>query len=155
MVIASGIDTAGNKSALYAFELASGAALWDFDLPDASGVYPDRGGLALSEDGLLYAATVGGSVLAMDAIRGTRRWETKVSGPIYGGLTLSGELLIVPAGDGLALLDCASGSLLRTLPLGGQSDTAPAVWGGGVFAGRGHRGSAGVQLRHGHGSLAL
>ena len=133
MVIASGIDTAGNKSALYAFELATGAALWDFDLPDSSGLYPDRGGMALSEDGLLYAATLGGSVLAMDAIRGTRRWETKVSGPVYGGLTLSGDLLVVPAGDTLAVLDRLSGSILRTLPLGGQSDTAPAIWGGGVF----------------------
>ena len=133
MVIASGIDTAGNQSALYAFELASGAALWDFDLPDASGLYPDRGGLALSEDGTLYAATLNGSVLATDAVRGTRRWETKVGGPIYGGLTLSEDLLLVPADDSLALLDRASGSLLRTLPLSGQSDTAPAVWGGGVF----------------------
>ncbi len=134
LVVASGIDTAGSKAALYAFELATGAALWDFDLPNSSGLYPDRGGMALSEDGLLYAATLGGSVLAMDAIRGTRRWETKVGGPVYGGLTLGGDCLVVPAGDALAVLDRLSGLVLRTLPLGGQSDTAPAVWGGGVFA---------------------
>ena len=134
MIVASGIDTAASKAALYAFELATGAALWDFDLPDSSGLYPDRGGMALSEDGLLYAATLGGSVLAMDAIRGTRRWETKVAGPVYGGLTLSGSVLIVPAGDVLAVLDRNSGAVLRTLMLGGQIDTAPAVWGGGVFA---------------------
>lgn len=133
LVVASGIDTAANKASLYAFELATGSALWDFDLPDASGLYPDRGGLALSEDGTLYAATLGGSVLAMDVIRGTRRWETKVSGPIYGGLTLSEELLVIPAGNGLAILDRNTGGILRTLPVGGQSDTAPAVWGSGVF----------------------
>lgn len=133
LVIASGINTVSNKAALYAFELTTGAALWDFDLPDPSGLYPDRGGLALSEDGILYAATLGGSVLAMDVIRGTRRWETKVPGPIYGGLTLSDDYLVVPAGASLAILDCAAGTVLRTLPLGGQSDTAPAIWGGGVF----------------------
>ncbi|MGI4790727.1 MAG: PQQ-binding-like beta-propeller repeat protein [Janthinobacterium lividum] len=133
MVIASGIDTPGNRASIYAFELATGAALWDFDLPDSQGLYPDRGAMALSEDGMLYAATLGGSVLAMDAIRGTRRWETKVAGAVYGGVTLSDNLLLVPAGETLAVLDRNDGSILRTLPLGGQSDTAPAVWGGGAF----------------------
>ena len=133
MVIASGIDTAGNRAAIYAFELATGAALWDFDLPDSSGLYPDRGAMALSEDGMLYAATLGGSALAMDAIRGTRRWETKVPGAVYGGVTVSGNLLLVPAGDALIVLNRADGRLVQTLPLDGQSDTAPAVWGGGVF----------------------
>ena len=133
LVIASAIDTAAGRAAIYAFELASGAALWDFDLPDMQGLYPDRGGMALSEDGMLYAATLGGSVLAMDAIRGTRRWESKVPGAVYGGVTLNGNLLLVPAGDTLIVLDRADGRLVRTLPLGGQSDTAPAVWGGGAF----------------------
>ncbi len=134
MVLASGIDTAANRAAIYAFELASGAALWDFDLPDPSGLYPDRGGMALSPDGLLCAATLGGSVLAMDAIRGTRRWEAKVPGPVYGGVTLSGQVLLVPAGDALVVLDAGTGAELRSLPVGGQTDTAPAVWGGKVFA---------------------
>jgi outer membrane protein assembly factor BamB/ribosomal protein L40E len=134
MVIASGIDTSANRAAIYAFELTTGAALWDFDLPEASGLYPDRGGMALSDDGMLYAATLGGSVLAMDAIRGTRRWEAKVSGAVYGGVTASDVLLLVPAGDTVAVLDRSSGVVLWTLPVGGQCDTAPAVWGGGVFA---------------------
>ena len=90
--------------------------------------------MALSDDGMLYAATLGGSVLAMDVIRGTRRWEAKVSGPVYGGVTLSGELLLVPADDALVALDRNTGAVLRTLALDGQTDTAPAVWGGGVFA---------------------
>jgi outer membrane protein assembly factor BamB len=133
MVIASGIDTGAGRAAIYAFELASGTALWDFDLPDSSGLYPDRGAMALSEDGMLYAATLGGAVLAMDAIRGTRRWETKVPGAVYGGVTLSGPWLLVPAGDALLVLDRADGRVLKTLALGGQSDTAPAAWGGGAF----------------------
>ncbi len=134
MVVASGIDTGSGRAAIYAFELTTGAALWDFDLPDRTGLYPDRGGMALSDDGLLYAATLGGAVLAMDAIRGTRRWEVKVPGPVYGGVVVSGGFLLVPAGETLLVLDRDDGKLLRTLPVGGQCDTAPAVWGGGVFA---------------------
>ena len=78
-------------------------------------------------------ATLGGSVLAMDAVRGTRRWEAKVSGPVYGGVTVSESFLLVPSGDAVLVLDRNSGAMLRSLPAGGQCDTAPAVWGGGVF----------------------
>ena len=133
MVIASGIDSAAGKASLHAFALANGAALWDFDLPDGRGLYPDRGAMALSEEGMLYAATLGGAVLAMDAIRGTRRWETKVRGTVYGGVSVTGEYLLVPAGTDLVVLDRADGRLLRTLAVGGQLDTAPAAWGGGAF----------------------
>ena len=133
MVIASGIDSAAGQASIHAFALANGAALWDFDLPDGRGLYPDRGAMALSDDGILYAATLGGSVLAMDAIRGTRRWETKVSGAVYGAVTVTDDYLLIPAGTNLAVLDRADGKLLRTLAVGGQLDTAPAAWGGGVF----------------------
>ena len=135
MVIASAIDSSAGRATIYAFALASGAALWDFDLPDGRGLYPDRGAMALSDDGTLYAATLGGSVLAMDVIRGTRRWEAKVSGTVYGGVTVSGEFLLVPSGADIVVLDRADGRLVRTLPVGGQLDTAPAAWGGGVFVG--------------------
>ncbi len=126
MVIASAIDSASGSAAIYAFETATGGTLWDFDLPDPQGIYPDRGAMALSEDGLLYAATLGGSVLAMDAIRGTRVWETKIVGSVYGGVTIAGESLLIPAGNTLVVLDRADGRLLRTLPLGDRLDTAPA-----------------------------
>ena len=127
MVIASAIDSTAGHAAIYAFDLATGGALWDFDLPDTRGIYPDRGAMALSEDGQLYAAALGGSVLAMDAIRGTRVWETKIAGSVYGGVTVAGELLFVPAGDTVAVLARADGRLLRTLPVGSRLDTAPAV----------------------------
>lgn len=95
--------------------------------------------MALSEDGLLYAATLGGSVLAMDAIRGTRRWETKVAGAVYGGVTPAGDWLLVPAGTELCVLDRHDGRLLRTLPVGTRLDTAPAVLGeAGYLAGDDH-----------------
>jgi len=135
MVVASAIDSEAGRATIYAFALTNGAALWDFDLPDGRGLYPDRGAMALSEDGMLYAATLGGSVLAMDVIRGTRRWEAKVGGAVYGGLTVTGDLLLVPSGTDLVVLDRTEGRLVQTLPVGGQLDTAPAAWGGGVFVG--------------------
>ena len=76
---------------MQAFALATGEALWEFDLPDPKGLYPDRGAMALSEDGVLYAATLGGSVVALDVIRGTRRWESRVPGTVYGGVTVGDD----------------------------------------------------------------
>ncbi len=134
MTIASAIDSAAGRAAIYAFETATGGALWDFDLPDSQGIYPDRGALALSEEGRLYAATLGGSVLAMDAIRGTRVWETKVEGSVYGGVTVAGDALLVPAGSTVAVLNRADGRGLHSLPIGGRLDTAPAFSDGLVYA---------------------
>ena len=134
MTLASAIDSAAGRAAIYAFETATGGALWDFDLPDSQGIYPDRGAMALSEDGQLYAATLGGSVLAMDAIRGTRLWEAKVDGSIYGGVIVAGDALLVPAGSTVAVLNRADGRMLRTLPMGGRVDTAPAFSDGLVYA---------------------
>ncbi len=134
LVIASSIEASLDRATVQAFALTSGEALWDFDLPDHRGIYPDRGAMALSDDGTLYAATLGGSVVAVDAIRGTRRWETKVEGPVYGGVTVTEESLLVPAGTSVCVLDRQTGALRATLPLGGRLDTAPAHAHGTVFA---------------------
>ncbi len=126
MVVASAIDPAAGRASVSAFDITNGAALWEFDLPDPRGIYPDRGAMALSEDGTLYAATLGGSVTAIDAIRGTRRWGATVTGVVYGGVTVAGDALLVPAGETLCVLDRETGSARFVLPLGGRLDTAPA-----------------------------
>ncbi len=133
LVVASAIETATGRASIQAFALANGEALWDFDLPDGRGLYPDRGAMALSEEGTLYAATLGGVVLALDVIRGTRRWESRVPGTVYGGVVVTDDWLLVPAGDALCVLDRADGRLLRTLPVGGVLDTAPAAGGGRAY----------------------
>ena len=127
MVIASAIEPGLGRATVQAFELATGAALWEFDLPDPKGIYPDRGAMALSEDGLLYAATLGGAVVALDAIRGTRLWESRVPGTVYGGVTVAKDWLLVPSGETICVLERLTGTTERTLPLGGRLDTAPAV----------------------------
>lgn len=129
LVAASAIETGAGRASVMAWETATGGALWDFDLPDGRGIYPDRGAMALSEDGHLYAATLGGFVVALDAIRGTRQWETRVNGTVYGGVTVAGENLLVPCGQSVCVLDRATGVSRQTLPVGGRLDTAPAVLG--------------------------
>lgn len=126
MVIASAIDTEMGRATIQAFELTTGATLWDFDLPDPKGLYPDRGAPALSDDGTLYAATLGGQVVALDVVRGTRRWSASVEGAVYGGVTVADDWLLVPAGSSLGVLNRANGALVRAIPLGGRLDTAPA-----------------------------
>ena len=133
LVVASAIETATGRAAIHAFALASGEALWEVDLPDNRGLYPDRGAMALAEDGTLYAATLGGFVLALDAIRGTRRWESRVPGAVYGGVVASGDWLLVPAGDAVCVLARADGRVVRTLPVGGVLDTAPAAGAGRAY----------------------
>jgi outer membrane protein assembly factor BamB len=128
MVIASAIDSAAGRATVQAVELATGIPLWEIDLHDSKGIYPDRGGMALAaNDGLLYAATLGGHVAAIDSIRGTVRWNMALGEPVYGGVTLSGDRVIVPAGNGLAVLDRMTGEVHRTITTGGRLDTAPAV----------------------------
>jgi outer membrane protein assembly factor BamB len=134
LIVAASIETGAGCASLHAYELSSGTPLWDFDLPDPRGIYPDRGAMALSEDGILYAATLGGNVIAIDAIRGTRRWSAQVQAIVYGGVTLAENYLIIPADMHLIVLDRQTGSLVRTLTLTGRIDTAPAAANGVAYA---------------------
>jgi outer membrane protein assembly factor BamB len=134
LIVASAIDTATGRASVHAYELNSGGALWDYDLFDTKGIYPDRGAMALSDDGGLYAATLGGHAVALDVIRGTVRWTTQVPGAVYGGVTATEAHLLIPAGETMCILDRRDGTLLQTLPLGGRLDTAPAYADGTIFA---------------------
>ncbi len=127
LVTAASIETGAGRASIQAFELTSGIPLWDFDLPDARGIYPDRGAMTFSEDGTLYAATLGGSIVALNAIRGTRRWSSQATGIVYGGVIISGNYLIVPADTILYVLNRQTGELLRTFSMKGRIDTAPAA----------------------------
>ena len=135
MVVASAIDSARERATIYAMALDNGAPLWELDLPDPSGLYPDRGGMALSSDGILYAATLGGSVIAVDAIRGTLKWSGAVTGTVYGAITLADDDLVIPAGDTVHLWNRLTGKPNAELnrPEGRRFDTAPAAHGSTVI----------------------
>lgn len=127
MMIVSAIDSTRARSVLQAYEIATGSSLWDIDLPDAKGVYPDRGSLAISPDGMVYAATLGGTVTAVDAIRGTLRWTKVFPGAAYGGLTAVDDALLAPLGDTLYVLDRHTGAEIRRHELTARLDTSPAA----------------------------
>lgn len=133
LVVASAIDPAMGRATVQAFDTATGSPLWDFDLPDLKGIYPDRGAMALSGDGILYAATLGGAVVALDVIRGTRLWGTQADGAVYGGVTCADELLLVPADSSLCVLNRETGDAVRTIKLSGRLDTAPAYAAGAAY----------------------
>ena len=119
---------------LHAFEALKGSPVWEpFPLPDP--IYPERGGICIAE-GRVFAATVEGGVLALDILRGTRVWETKVDGRVFGSIITSSETgpLLIPAAhrDGkkgaIFLLDTATGGLLQTIEIPGVSDVTPTVY---------------------------
>jgi outer membrane protein assembly factor BamB len=130
IIVASAIDSARERSIVYAHDVPGGTWLWEYDLGDPSGIYPDRGGLAIAAaDGLLYAATLNGTVVALDSIRGTLRWSAKVEGPVYGGPALSPRVVVIPAGRTLHVFDRLSGAAGGQIACEGRLDTAPAVTG--------------------------
>ena len=133
MVVAAA-STSEGEAHLYAFQSETGAPLWD-PYPLADPVYPDRGGIALSE-GSLFAATVDGLLTCADALRGTRLWERPLEGKVYGAVvpsTLGGPLLvplITPHGGALAQVGVEQGTVLCTTPLAGPVITTPAFYRG-------------------------
>ena len=127
MLFASAIDMVGARSFVQAFEIDTGAALWDLELPDPRGVYPDRGSMALSTDGVLYVPTLGGYVTAIDAVRGTLKWSERFEGTVYGGAVVVDDVLLVPLGNTLAWIDRHKGKEIRRVDLGARLDTAPCA----------------------------
>lgn len=137
-LVAAAAATADGDAHLYAFDAFTGAPLWDpYPLPDP--VYPDRGGAAIA-GGNLYAATVEGACVAVDAQRGTRIWETILPGCVYGSVIPAsddGPLLVPiatePGAGALIVVDSHTGKLLHQIALTGPPDSAPAFAKGRIF----------------------
>jgi outer membrane protein assembly factor BamB len=138
-LIAAAAATADGDAHLYAFDARTGAPMWEpYPLPDP--VYPDRGGAAIA-GGRIWAATVDGACVCVDALRGTRLWEVSLPGHVYGAVVPTGEdgkRLLVPAAtdDGrgcLFLMDGEHGTVLHQTPLVGPPDSAPAFADGRAF----------------------
>src|SRR5439155_8787478 len=106
----------------------SGEALWKYALPTGDPVYPDRGAVAVA-DGMVYAATVGGRLVALDAERGTPRWSLSLAGRVYAAVVATAALVVtVEIGDGggrVAAWRPWDGGLVRGWEAPGV-DSAPA-----------------------------
>ena len=129
-IVFSGSTTGDGSHALHAFSAETGTLIWDaFPLP--APIHPERGGCCISDE-FLIAGLVSGSVVALDAIRGTRRWIVDIGGTIYGSIipTMPNMVAVVVA-DGvrsgrLVSLGTDDGRTLYEVPLSGRPDTAPA-----------------------------
>ena len=141
---------------LMAWDTLTGATLWE-PFPLESPVYPERGAPAIA-GGKLFAATVEGVCVCLDVLRGTRVWETRLpqTAQVYGAVlpvvlqngdetgtdaTVAADLLLVPVTLGaernrgaIVVLDAETGTVLREIPLGGKTDTAPTWAGKTAFA---------------------
>ncbi|MBC8143811.1 MAG: PQQ-binding-like beta-propeller repeat protein, partial [Armatimonadetes bacterium] len=131
-----------------------GATLWE-PFPLDKPVYPERGAPAIA-GGKLFAASIEGVCVCLDALRGTRLWETRLPTPVqvYGAVlpvtigggtsgdaTIVPDLLLVPATLGedkshgaVYVLSAETGQVLREVPLGWRTDTAPTFGEGLAFA---------------------
>ena len=112
-LVAASAATPAGEAFLFGFDALTGATLWEpYPLP--APVYPDRGGVALA-GGYLYAATVDGACVGVDALRGTRVWETRPGGgafQVYGA--------VVPVGDALFVAGQRAMAAGRASPLTGK-----------------------------------
>lgn len=128
---------ADGESFVVALDAADGEALWKYALPAGDPVYPDRGAVAVA-GGAVFAATVGGRLVALDAERGTPRWSQSLAGHVYAAVVASTALVVTAEtaeGRGrIALRRPWDGMLVREWELPGGADAAPAVAEGLVLA---------------------
>lgn len=152
-LVAAAAATTDGEAHVYAFDARTGAPLWE-PYPLSDPVYSERGGVALGESGKLFVSTVQGIVTCLDALRGTRVWETALPGRVYGALTASAGVVLVPLGTAektgaLAVLDSETGKLLHQIPLSGLPDVAPALANGLALVHDDGGGITGVELSTG------
>lgn len=77
--------------------------------------------------GTLYAADYKGTLMALDANNGNRRWEIKTKLPFTGGPGVSGELLLMGTQDGeVYAFDATSGTQLWSATVTSEVLAAPA-----------------------------
>jgi outer membrane protein assembly factor BamB len=133
IVACAHLDPERGSAYISGYEAATGVPLWEVELGDTSGIYPDRGGTSVSGN-LLTGATVGGSVTAIDIIRGVKRWSAKTEAGVYGGVVSTLDEVVVPAGSTLHVLDSANGGLRFKIPLKGKINATPAISGTSVYA---------------------
>ncbi len=124
---------ASGESFVVALDGATGEVLWKYELPAGDPVYPDRGAVAVA-GGAVYAATVGGRLVALDAERGTPRWTQALPGHVYAAVVATAALVVtVETGDTagrVAAWQPGDGRLVRAWELPGGADAAPALAGG-------------------------
>jgi outer membrane protein assembly factor BamB len=128
---------AGGESFVVALDPDTGEAYWKHALPSGDPVYPDRGAVAVA-GGAVYAATVGGKLIALDAERGTPRWSCSVSARVYAAVAATAAMVVTAeTGEGLGRIAVRrpwDGGLVRVWELPGGADSAPTIAEGLILA---------------------
>lgn len=116
------------EAQLFTLDLTSGALLFQARLPPGEAAHPERGAPAVGGD-ILYFATVGGYVIALEATSGQQRWASRIPERIFAAPVAAedrvciattradmaeGHLVTLRAGDGAKLSSCALGSRVDT-----------------------------------------
>jgi outer membrane protein assembly factor BamB len=130
-VVYAASTTGDGEHLLHAFDVESGTPIWD-PYVLAAPVHTDRGGVCIVGE-LVVAGLVNGSVLAVDAIRGTRRWMVDIGGSVYGSvIPLDLANVAVPVADGihagrLVVLTTDGGRIKFEVPLTGRPECTPGA----------------------------
>lgn len=82
----------GNVSTTYALDAATGAIVWETDLPSAT-----FGALTYA-NGVVFQPTITGTVYAFDATDGSILWTAQPGGDLGGGVSVAGGKVFVPYG---------------------------------------------------------
>jgi outer membrane protein assembly factor BamB len=80
---------------------------------------------------IFYTGTYTGDVYALDAATGAKKWEYATEKHIVGGPAISGDALVIAAGDKLYKLNAKNGNLLWDEPF----DTSGKIWSTPVISG--------------------
>ncbi|WP_375390947.1 PQQ-binding-like beta-propeller repeat protein [uncultured Sphingomonas sp.] len=127
---------------VYAFDAATGAALWSTPLAEGKKGRPSRfGGGASYDDGKVYATDGLGDVAALTAADGKQLWKVHPGGPLRGSPTIANGVVYVLSQDNqLFALNQADGSVSWTTQGTAENQgvfgvAAPAAAQGSVIAG--------------------
>ncbi len=131
---------------LFKLERATGKELWRYDLGDGRvsriighpQVYDWdwHGPRPLVADGVVYVGSGDGSMHAVEATTGARRWRAETGGKVRGGAALDGDRVIVGSADKFVYaFDRASGRGLWKHDTEAEVEDEPVVADGRVYIG--------------------
>ena len=134
-VVASGIAVAVSSTGVAAFDPSTGAARWSIARVGGSVFSP---ALDLGTGAVVYTEGSGGrtsAVVAVEAATGQRMWAVPLGGPARSAPSISGDQVVLGAGDQyLYDVDVTTRSLRWRVRTAGSVNAAPAVADGTVFA---------------------
>jgi outer membrane protein assembly factor BamB len=90
------------SSELVALDVATGAVEWQREFSGDPGLSSALLGSPTTVNDLVFAATFGGKLYALDAESGDEVWSTSLPAGFDGGIAIDGDTLVIPAGHAKA-----------------------------------------------------